>query len=247
MLLGISLVLFGTFILFHLLYTFIPLYTLKPQLGIYPIKEKGISILIPAFNEMLVIENCLQGILNVHYKEVEVLFINDGSTDSTLATLDKLLSLYKVSRSKSNLLDHETIRGIYHSNKYPHIWVIDKENGGKADALNAGIDFAKNEIIITLDADSIMESNALKEINRTFMDDSIVAAGGMVNIAQGFRQSEEKVIPSFKVPSLIRYQIVQYLTAFYLHKATQSKFGSMTVIAGAFGAFRRSILIQANG
>lgn len=203
--------------------------------------------MIPAYNETLVIENCLMGILNVNYNDLEILFINDGSTDDTLETFHKHLNLVKTSRSQQGLLKHKSIKDVYQSQKYPYIWVIDKENGGKADALNAGIDFAKNEIVITLDADSILEPNSLNEMNTTFTDDSIVAAGGLVNIVQGFRSSGTKLIPCFKLPGLIRYQVVQYLSAFYLHKTTQSRFGSITVIAGAFGAFRKSVLIQAKG
>lgn len=213
----------------------------------YPTIEKGISILIPAYNETIVIENCLMGILNVNYTNLEILFINDGSTDDTLETFHKHLKLAKTSRLKEGVLKYEEVREIYQSQIYPYIWVIDKENGGKADALNAGIDFAKNEIVITLDADSILEPNSLNEMNLTFTDDSVVAAGGLVNIVQGFKRNEQKFAPSFKLPGLIRYQVVQYLSAFYLHKTTQSRIGSITVIAGAFGAFQRSILIQAKG
>ena len=226
---------------------FIPLYTSSTQKGIYQKKEKGISILIPAYNETLVIENCLMGILNINYRDFEILFINDGSTDDTLDTLHKHLMLIKTPRPKQGVLNHEKVRGIYRSQKFPSIWVIDKENGGKADALNTGIEFATKEIVITLDADSILEANSLNEMNRTFSDESVVAAGGLVNIVQGFKRNEDKLVPFFKLCGLIRYQIVQYLTAFYLHKNTQSKFGSITVIAGAFGAFRRSVLIQAKG
>lgn len=226
---------------------FIPLYTSSKQKRIYETKEKGISILIPAYNETLVIENCLMGILNVNYEDYEILFINDGSTDNTFDTLHKHLTLIKTPKSKQGVLNHEKVKEIYRSQNFPSIWVIDKVNGGKADALNTGIEFATKEIVITLDADSILETNSLKEINLTFSDESIVAAGGMVNIVQGFKRNEEKLVPFFKLCGLIRYQIVQYLTAFYLLKATQSKLGAITVIAGAFGAFRRSILIQAKG
>lgn len=247
MILTITIVLFCLFILFHILYMFIPLYTSCTYKRIYPKKEKGISILIPAYNETLVIENCLMGILNVNYKNFEILFINDGSTDDTLETFQKNLMLIKTPMSKQGVLSHEKVKEIYRSQKFPSIWVIDKENGGKADALNTGIEFASKEIIITLDADSIIEANALNEMNKTFSDESVVAAGGLVNIVQGFKRNEEKLIPFFKLRGLIRYQIIQYLTAFYLIKSTQSKFGSITVIAGAFGAFRRSVLIQAKG
>jgi poly-beta-1,6-N-acetyl-D-glucosamine synthase len=247
MILTITMILFFLFIFFHTLYIFIPLYTSRSQKSVYPKKEKGISILIPAYNETLVIENCLIGIFNLNYKDFEILFINDGSTDDTLETFHKHLSLAKTSRFKQGVLNHKLVKGVYRSQKYPNIWVIDKENGGKADALNTGIDFARNEIVITLDADSILEPNSLNEMNLTFSDDSVVAAGGLVNIVQGFKRSGKKMIPRFKLSGLIRYQVVQYLTAFYLHKTTQSKFGSITVIAGAFGAFRRSVLFQAKG
>lgn len=245
--LTITMILFCLFILFHTLYIFIPLYSSREQKRVYPTKEKGISILIPAFNETLVIENCLIGIFNVDYNDLEILFINDGSTDGTLETFHKHLMLVKTSKSKEGVLEYASVKDVYRSEKYPYIWVIDKENGGKADALNAGIDFAKNEIVITLDADSILEPNSLNEMNLTYTDDSVVAAGGLVNIVQGFKRSGQKLIPCFKLPGLIRYQVVQYLNAFYLHKTTQSRFGTITVIAGAFGAFRRSILIQAKG
>jgi poly-beta-1,6-N-acetyl-D-glucosamine synthase len=247
MMLTITMTLFCLFILFHTLYIFIPLYTCREEKRVYPTKEMGISILIPAYNETLVIENCLMGIFNVEYTDLEILFINDGSTDDTLETFHKLLKLVKTSKLKQEVLKHERVKDVYQSQTYPYIWVIDKENGGKADALNAGIDYAKNEIVITLDADSILEPNSLNEMNLTFSDDSVVAAGGLVNIVQGFKHSGKKLIPFFKLPGLIRYQVVQYLSAFYLHKTTQSRFGSITVIAGAFGAFRRSILIQAKG
>ena len=226
---------------------FIPLYTSRTYMRIYQAKEKGFSILIPAYNERLVIENCLIGILNVNYNNFEILFINDGSTDSTLETLNKHLILSKIPRTKEGVLTHENVKDVYRSQKFPSIWVIDKENGGKADALNAGIEFASKEIIVTLDADSIIETNALHEMNKAFSDESVVAAGGLVNIVQGFKRNEEKFVPFFRLRGLIRYQIIQYLTAFHLLKATQSKFGAITVIAGAFGAFQRSVLLQAKG
>lgn len=247
MILTVTLILFCLFISFQIIYIFIPLFTISKKRLLYPRKEKGISILIPAYNETLVIENCLMGIFNINYKQYEVLFINDGSTDDTLETLHKHLDLIKTSKSKLGKLKHEKVKEIYRSQKYPSIWVIDKENGGKADALNTGIEFATNEIIITLDADSILEANALNEMNRALSDESVVAAGGLVNIVQGFENKEEELVPFFKLCSLIRFQIVQYMTAFYLHKPTQSKIGSLSVIAGAFGAFRRDILIQAMG
>lgn len=247
MLLMITIILFSLFITFHTLYIFIPLYTSRTKKKSYPLLEKGMTIIIPAYNEKLVIENCLFSIFNLNYKDKEVLFINDGSTDDTFETLNKYLLLKKTSRAKLEVLKHKRVNDVYRSEKYPYIWVVNKENGGKADALNTGIEFAKKDIVITLDADSVLEPNALLELNRIFSDESVVAAGGLVNIVQGFKRDGEKLTPFFKLPGIIRYQVIQYLTSFYMHKITQSKIGSITVIAGAFGAFRKSVLIQANG
>lgn len=247
MLLLITLSFFCVFIFFQVLYTFIPLYTIKKRESVYLSTEKGFSVLVPAYNEKLVIENCLRGILEVNYKEVEFIFINDGSTDETLNTLAQHLSLVKMPKQKLGVTHYQKVKAIYQSTIYPEIWVIDKENGGKADALNTGIDFAKNEIIITLDADSILEVNALNEMNKTFMDNSVVAAGGLVNVVQGFNHNGKDLAPCFRIPGLIRFQVVRYLTGFYMNKTTQSKLGALTVIAGAFGAFRKSVLIQTKG
>ncbi len=205
------------------------------------------SIVIPAFNEEVVVGLCLDGILNVAYQNMEVLFVNDGSTDDTFSVLDSRLKLTRCSKHREGHFTYEPITDTYRSALYPHIWVINKKNGGKADALNAGIDYAEKELVITLDADSVLEEHSLREMNLAFADSSVVAAGGLVNIAQGFRRRNRSFHPCFRLTGLIRYQVIQYLTAFYLHKATQSKIGSITVIAGAFGAFRRSVLIQADG
>lgn len=246
MVLVITLILFSVFAFFQTLYIFIPLYTSRKREMLYPRKEKGFSILIPMFNEMLVIENCLKGIFNLNYKNIEVLFINDGSTDATFETLHKHLKLVKSNRPKNGPLTRMTA-DIYRSENYPHIWLINKENGGKADSLNAGIDYAQHELIVTLDADCILEPDSINEMNRTFSDEAIIAAGGLVNIIQGFSYNGSRFIPNFKTPGLISFQVVRYLTGFYMNKITQAKLGSLTVISGAFGTFRREILIQANG
>ncbi len=247
MLLTITLGFYCCFVFFHLLYIFIPLYTSRRTDAVLPDEEKGISIVVPAFNEEAVIGHCLDGVLNVRYGDSEVLFVNDGSTDGTFTVLHSRLELTLCSRKTSGRLPYEPVTAIYRSGLYPHIWVIDKQNGGKADALNAGIDLSKKELVITLDADSILDPDSLIEMNRAFADSSVVAAGGMVNIAQGFKQRGRSFLPSFRLSAIIRCQVIQYLTTFYLYKATQSKVGSINVIAGAFGAFRRSVLLEADG
>lgn len=209
--------------------------------------EQGMTILVPAYNEQALIIKSLLGLLNVNYRNYEVIFINDGSTDHTLHLLNNHLKLFRIYRLPTKTLKYNSIKAIYKSSRYPHIIVIDKKNGGKADALNAGIDFAKHDIVITLDADSILDRHALQEINRAFKDQSVISAGGTVHIAQGFKGSYSNPQPSFAASNLLRFQIIQFLTAFYLHKVTQAKFNAITVISGAFGAFRKQPMFEVKG
>ncbi|GEN54486.1 glycosyltransferase family 2 protein [Halobacillus faecis] len=244
----VTLVLFSLFVVFQVLYIFVPIFSVRMENKVkFAEKEKPISIIVPAFNEGKIIENCLNGIKNLKYDHFEAIFVNDGSKDDTFQKLNSLLDLKLESSSAVGKLKHKIIQGVYRSSHFPNIRVINKSNGGKADALNAGIEYAMSDIVITLDADSVLDSNALKAINTSFMDESVIAAGGVVQIGQGYRGSYHKPEPSFVTKGIIRYQIIQYMTAFYLHKWTQSKFQSMTVIAGAFGAFRKKALFEAEG
>ncbi|WP_409295891.1 glycosyltransferase [Peribacillus sp. SCS-26] len=243
----ITAALFVLFITFQLLYIFIPLFSVKGAPPAEGDEEAGITVLVPAYNEEAIILNCLQGVVNVSYSNCETIFINDGSNDRTLEVLDESLKLMLIDRKPAHCLSYAAVKGVYQSAKFPSIYVINKLNGGKADALNAGGDYAQHDIVITLDADSVLDPNSLKEMNRAFKDEKVLAAGGMVQITQGFRGDFRKPTPIFGVPWLIRYQILQYLTNFYLHKTTQAKLRSISVIAGAFGAFRKQALYEAKG
>ncbi|WP_058308413.1 glycosyltransferase family 2 protein [Gracilibacillus massiliensis] len=249
MMLKITLILFIFYIFFQLLYILYPLFAVKKVKKIKKLeKEIGISVIIPAYNEEKIILDCLQGIVNLDYEKYEILFVNDGSTDQTLSVLMNHLELEPIcNKLPAVKIPHEDIKDIYQSKRYPKIFLIDKENGGKADALNAGTEYADKEIVVTLDADSVLDPQSLNAINLSFQDKNIVAAGGMVQISQGFRGNLMKPRPTFKIPGIVRYQIVQYMTSFYLHKLTQAKLNSIIVIAGAFGAFRKQALFDANG
>lgn len=244
----VTIILLIIFLFFQLLYIFIPLFLTN---GCPPVNktqdEKGMTILIPAFNEEKTILNCLQGIINVSYENYESIFISDGSTDKTFEILLDALNAIPIEKNPAGKISHEQVIGFYQSVTYPNIYLIEKANGGKADALNVGIEYASKDIIITLDADSILDPNSLHVMNNAFNDEKVLAAGGMVQISQGFNGSFIKPKPMFNISGLIRYQIIQYLTDFYLHKTTQAKLNSITVIAGAFGAFRRHALLEAGG
>ncbi|MFC4403037.1 glycosyltransferase family 2 protein [Gracilibacillus xinjiangensis] len=244
-----SLLLFACHVCIQIIYMFYPLFAVnkKEKLPILPY-QKGISIIIPAYNEEKIILNCLEGIVKLNYDKYEVIIVNDGSTDRTLQLLENHLQLKPdIHTAPALKIPHQPIKDIYCSRLLPKVKVIDKKNGGKADALNAGTEYSKYQIVVTLDADSVLDPNSLHAINTTFEDEKIAAAGGMVQIRQGFKGKLPLLQPHFQLKGLVRYQILQYLSDFHLHKLTQSKINTMSVIAGAFGAFRKQVLFDVDG
>ena len=245
----IVLVVFSIFVVFQLLYLIVPLATVKynqAKMAKMQIQEY-ITILIPAYNEGRIISSCLEGIFQLDYLNYEVIIINDGSTDNTLSILHANLQLVPATIPKANLLLHNPIINCYQSSLFPRVFVIDKINGGKSDSLNAGIEYTTNEIIITLDADCILSSQSLHPINANFKNKRIIAGGGVVQIVQGIRHDKALPTSVFNVQGIIKYQIAQYLTAFYLHQVTKVQFNAITVLSGAFAIFRRSALNELNG
>ncbi|WP_028546415.1 glycosyltransferase family 2 protein [Paenibacillus taiwanensis] len=235
------------FLVFQLLYTVIPLLFSKVKKLDETFDEKSISVLVPAYNEELTIKNCIDAMEGLNYQNHEIIIINDGSKDSTLSKLEELLELVPDNRKPDKKLTYKSIKGIYRSQLYPHIFVIDKHNGGKADSLNAGIDCANADIVITLDADSMLEVNSLKYVNQYFHDEAIIALGGTVKIVQGAERKDGVIVEKFKGKGLIKSQIINYVHGFYVRKLTQSFFNSIVVISGAFGAFYKDILVEVNG
>jgi len=205
--------------------------------------EQKITVLIPSFNEELVLLQCLEGWNRVRYTHKEAIFINDGSTDQTMELLHDLLELAEF-KQQLNTVHHKNSIKIFESKKFPEIYVVDQLNGGKSDALNTGISLATGDIVITLDADSILESDSLSKINQAFADPLVVAAGGMVHVGQLINRRGSTV---YGQNMLIRYQLSGYLSSFYVRKATQSKLNVLGVVSGAFGAFRRDVLVKIGG
>jgi poly-beta-1,6-N-acetyl-D-glucosamine synthase len=243
----ISLAIFLAFVIFQSIYIFIPLFKNERKKVSNINKNYTFSVIVPAFNEEKVIQHCLIGFSQLNYKEAELIIVNDGSTDNTMGFLNTILDLRVCDREIDKRLSYQFVKNSYQSRKFPNIFVIDKINGGKADALNTGIGFSQNEILVTLDADSFLEQNALYEMNAKFQEKDVIACGGNVLIAQAFIGHIHNLKPTFKIKGVIKFQFLQYLTAFYLHKRAQATIGAITVIAGAFGAFRREILFSIKG
>ncbi len=209
-----------------------------------------IALLAPAYNEALTIVESVRSLLSLQYPNFEIVVVNDGSTDTTLHVLIEAFGLKPIDRSHDLAVPHAPIIGLYGSANQPRLVVVDKQNGGKADALNAGINVSRAPIICSMDADSLLEPDALLRAVRPFVDDPIrtIAVGGTVRIANGCRIDHGQVA-EVRVPSnpLALLQTVEYLRAFLMARLAWSRVNALTIISGAFGLFRRANVIEVGG
>ena len=210
---------------------------------------KPISLLVPAYNEQATIVGSLKSILQLQYPTYEIILINDGSSDDTL---EQLLNTFDLVRTKNVFrpqLPCQDIKGIYESTTFPNLTVVDKANGGKADALNAGINISKYPLICSLDADSVLEPDVLVKIVRPFVEDhTTVAAGGSIRIANGCEIFSGRVNKIGLPKSLLgKFQIMEYLRAFLAGRMAFSLINGLIIISGAFGIFKKSTVVEVGG
>ncbi len=211
-----------------------------------------ISIVVPAYNEAATIAESLSSLLALRYPNFELIVVNDGSTDNTLQVLIEKFDLKPTVRVRDReSLKHEEIRGVYSSSIYPDLLVVDKKNGGsKADATNAGLSCVRTPLFCVIDADSVLESDALLVAVRPFMESfaPVIAVGGTVGIANGCVIKNGQMI-KFGLPKkfLPRIQVVEYTRAFLMARLASSRVGTLALISGAFGIFRRDVAIAAGG
>lgn len=208
-----------------------------------------ISLLVPAFNEESTIVEATQSLLTLRYPEYEIIVISDGSTDGTIAAMTEAFELRPAHRLPTSVIPTAAVSGVLHSRLHPHLWLIDKENGGKADALNVGLNHSRYPLFAALDADTLLEPDALIRIARPFLEDQrTVAAGAMIRIANGCKieagEVKEVALPHRLIPEL---QIVEYLRAFFVGRIGWDAVGATLIVSGAFGVFRRSIVAAAGG
>lgn len=210
-----------------------------------------VSLLVPAYNEEKTIVKAVRSFLQIDYPQYEVLVVNDGSTDNTLEVLIKEFDLYPIKRPFRKVIDTAPVRTIYYSRHYPNLVVIDKENGGKSDALNAALNVAAYPYICTLDADSVLERDALAKVMEPFFEERgrAVAVSGVVRLVNGASVDEFGKVREVRLPqsSIARLQIVEYFRAFLGARLGFSYLGSLLIASGAFAAFEKEAVVQAGG
>lgn len=208
-----------------------------------------ITLIAPAYNEETTCVESIKSLLTLRYPEYEVLVINDGSKDRTLECLKEAFQLELKPRLATAELPTKRVRGIYQSRRHPNLWVIDKENGGKADALNVGLNYCRTPVFCAIDADTLLENDALIRVARPFLEDrSTVAVGGIIRIINGCTVGHGRVT-RVRLPSnlIARLQVIEYLRAFLAGRVGWSALNAMLIISGAFGLFRRATVVDAGG
>lgn len=211
--------------------------------------ELPISLLAPAYNEEATIAGSVNSLLQLSYPEFEIIVINDGSKDATLDVLIDEFALQPIPEAYWIQIPVKPVKAVYRSTRYPHLRVIDKENGGKADALNAGINCARYPLFCGMDADSILPRSSLFQIVRPFLEDpTTVAVGGIVRIINGCEVRDGHLVKTALPRNwLALFQIVEYLRAFLFGRMGWQVFNAILIISGAFGLFRKEAVIAVGG
>lgn len=209
-----------------------------------------ISILAPAYNEAAAIRESVRAMLRLAYPQFEVIVINDGSKDETLQVLIDEFHLYRSARFYDQVLPGKTVRAVYESMDPIPLVVVDKDNGGKADALNVGINVARYPLVCAVDCDSLIEPDALLKVARPFLEDPerVIAVGGIVRVANGCQISGGRVL-KVDLPRtwLGRWQVIEYLRSFLGGRVAFSAFNALIIVSGAFGLFSRKAVLAVGG
>jgi cellulose synthase/poly-beta-1,6-N-acetylglucosamine synthase-like glycosyltransferase len=207
------------------------------------------SVIIPAYNEEKVIISAVLGALNLRYPQHEVIVVNDGSSDRTLALLVQRFGLRRVHKVGQTRFQTRTVRGIYESLEYPKLVVIDKANGHRADAINAAVNYARYPMLCIMDADCVFEEDALLRVIRPFLrSHRVIAAGGIVRPANGLQVQDGRIV-SYGLPRgfLPLVQAVEYLRSFQWSRLGLATLNSMLCISGAFLVVKKDVFIEMGG
>ncbi len=213
----------------------------------------SISIIAPAFNESKTIVENINCLLSINYTDFEIIIVNDGSTDNSLEIILENFDMIKVNQAFESNLSCEPVNAIYKSRNsaYNQLVVIDKKNGGKADALNAGLNLSSKELFLALDVDCIIESDAILKMVKPFLDNSkqiVIAAGGVIRVANSCNVIDGKVTQvNFPKNIYAKFQVLEYIRAFMLSRMAWSRLNGLLIISGAFGLFDRKRVVKIGG
>ena len=214
----------------------------------------SISIIAPAYNESLNIVENVRSLLSSHYANYDVIIINDGSKDDSLEKLIKAYDLVKVNYLVNDQIQTQPLRaGVFKSNNpaFEKLIVVDKENGGKADALNMGLNISKSQYVACIDVDCLLMDDALQKMIKPFLEAEeykVIATGGVIRIANNCQIREGRLIDvNFPKKNIEKAQIIEYIRSFLLGRMAWSRLNGLLVISGAFGMFDKKTAISVGG
>ncbi|MDT5032150.1 MAG: hypothetical protein QOC94_2321 [Actinoplanes sp.] len=211
-----------------------------------------VSVIVPAYNEGAGIVVAVQAMTALRYPRYEVVVVDDGSTDQTFELLREQFDLVEVPRVVPAEVPYRSqVLSVHVARANPEtLTVVRKTNGGKSDALNVGINLSRHPLVCMVDADSVLDPDALLSVAKPFGDDPlrVAACGGVVRIANGCKVIGGRVV-DVRMPRqwLVRVQVVEYLRAFLMGRTGWSRLGGLVVISGAFGIFRRDLVVTIGG
>ena len=212
--------------------------------------QPSVSLVAPAYNEETLIVQSAKGFLASDYPRLEVIVVDDGSHDETFARLDEAFDLVPLPLRGRLALETAPVGSVHISRIDPRLRVVHKENGGRSDAINAGISVARGELVVITDADSLLEPDAITRSIQPFEvhPDSCLAVGGGIRVANGSRIVGGRVVaPGVSWRGVGATQVLEYLRGFFATRIAWSELNGLLIISGAFGVFRRDLLVALGG
>jgi cellulose synthase/poly-beta-1,6-N-acetylglucosamine synthase-like glycosyltransferase len=210
----------------------------------------GVSVLVPAYNESVGVVACVESLLRLQYPQVQIIVVDDGSTDGTSEVLRGRYPMTRTDEAPVTEIELiEPIEEVWRFDGHDALLVRKVSAGRRADAVNAALRFARHELVCMIDGDSILEPTALLRVVQPFIDDpTVVASGGIVRPANGAVLIDAEV-DTVEVPRTLieRIQVLEYLRAFLVGRAGWSAIKGLLIISGAFGVFRRDTLVGFGG
>lgn len=242
---------------FYLLLVFIAAFSARKRKHLKRISHRldklgyspSITIIVPCYNESLSIVPSVNSLLSIKHSRFQILIMNDGSKDNTLEILKKEFALKQENLPRWSRIGVGPVKATYRSERFENLLIIDKENSGKAESQNVGIDFCNTDLVCIFDADSILESDALLAISEPFVNDTdMIAVGGTIRILNGSKVKSGTVIErSLPKGYLEKVQIIEYCRSFLYGRIGWNALKSNIIVSGAFGVFKREALIKVGG
>jgi cellulose synthase/poly-beta-1,6-N-acetylglucosamine synthase-like glycosyltransferase len=235
--------------IFHLP-NFVKMHMVDPVRRSHSALDEPVSMVCPAYNEEQSIVHTVRSLLAIQYAASEIIIVNDGSTDHTLDVLIREFGLERFPAAYRIAVPTAHVRSIYQSTTHRQLRVIDKDNGGKGDALNAGLNLSKYPLVLACDADSYYHPQALQWMAEPFQKDPLtVVVGGAIGVGNDCIPTSElqRFEPKLPRKMILRFQVLEYLRAFLGYRMGLAPLNALAIVSGACGLWRKSVLLEAGG